>query len=67
MQNLREIPPSYVPNQSYGLFIDNQWVNGESGETFDGHNSTSGKFHTCIPNANAANVIELYKLPIELF
>jgi acyl-CoA reductase-like NAD-dependent aldehyde dehydrogenase len=56
MQNLREIPPSYVPDQSYGLFIDNQWVDGESGETIDSHNPANGKFLTRIPNANAADV-----------
>lgn len=56
MQTLKDIPSNYVPDRSYGLFIDNQWVDGESGETIDSVNPANGEFLTRIPNATAADV-----------
>lgn len=56
MQSVKDIPSSYVPARSYGLFIDNQWVEGESGETVDSFNPANGEFLTRIPNASAADV-----------
>jgi acyl-CoA reductase-like NAD-dependent aldehyde dehydrogenase len=56
MQTLKDIPSNYVPDRSYGLFIDNQWVDGESGETIDSVNPANGEFLTGIPNATAADV-----------
>ncbi|MGF6694420.1 hypothetical protein M2318_004505 [Metapseudomonas resinovorans] len=31
MQMSSDAHPNYVPDSSYGLFIDKQWVAGESG------------------------------------
>lgn len=56
MQNLRDIPLSFAPDKSYGLFIDNRWVESESGETIDSFNPATGEFLTRIPNATAADV-----------
>lgn len=56
MQTLKDIPSNYVPDRSYGLFIDNQWVDGESGETIDSVNPANGEFLTRIPTATAADV-----------
>ncbi|MGF6691761.1 hypothetical protein M2318_001821 [Metapseudomonas resinovorans] len=33
MQMPSDTHPNYVPDSSYGLFIGNPWVVGESGET----------------------------------
>ncbi|WP_330766973.1 aldehyde dehydrogenase family protein [Rhodococcus sp. M8-35] len=46
----------YSPDRSYGLFIDNQWVDGESGDTIESVNPATGEFLTRIPNATAADV-----------
>ncbi|MBW4818402.1 aldehyde dehydrogenase family protein [Rhodococcus qingshengii] len=46
----------FGPDRSYGLFIDNQWVDGESGDTIESVNPATGEFLTRIPNATAADV-----------
>jgi len=56
MQTLKDIPSNYAPQRSYGLFIDNQWVDGESGATLDSVNPANGEFLTRIQNASAADV-----------
>lgn len=56
MQNLRDIPLSFVPDERYGLFIDNQWVESEGCETIDSINPATGELLTRIPNATAADV-----------
>ena len=56
MQNSSDTHPSYLPDNSYGLFIDNQWVAAENGETLDIINPANGKILTNIPNATAADV-----------
>ena len=56
MQNSSDTHPSYLPDNSYGLFIDNQWVAAENGETLDIINPANGKNLTNIPNATAADV-----------
>ncbi len=47
---------SYAPDSSYGHFIDNQWVDGESGETIDSINPANGAFLTRIPLGTAGDV-----------
>ncbi len=56
MKHLEDIPSAFRPDTSYGLFIDNQWVEGQSGETIDNLNPATGEFLTRIPNATAADV-----------
>ncbi|MFS8978906.1 aldehyde dehydrogenase family protein [Cupriavidus necator] len=67
MQSLKDIPSSYVPDRSYGLFIDNQWVEGESGETIESINPANGEFLTRIPNASAEDVDRAVKAATRAF
>ncbi|CAD2260841.1 Putative aldehyde dehydrogenase AldA [Stutzerimonas stutzeri] len=56
MQKLNVTLLTYAPDSSYGLFIDNQWVAGEGGETLSIINPANGQTLTSIPNATAADV-----------
>jgi len=47
---------NHAPDSHYGHFIDNQWVDGESGETIDSTNPATGAFLTKIPRGTAGNV-----------
>lgn len=38
----------YAPDRSYGMFIDNQWVDAESGETIESINPATGEVLTRI-------------------
>jgi len=67
VQTLKDIPPSYVPDRSYGLFIDNQWVDGATGETLDSINPANGEFLTRIPNASAEDVDRAVKAATRAF
>jgi len=51
-----ETTPNYVPDSSYGLFIDNQWVDSESGRTTDSINPATGAVLTRTPHGTAADV-----------
>lgn len=46
----------YAPDRSYGMFIDNQWVDAESGETIESINPATGEVLTRIPSGTAADV-----------
>lgn len=46
----------YAPDSHYAHFIDNQWVEGESGETIDSFNPANGAFLTKIPRGTAGDV-----------
>lgn len=56
MKDPSDTHPNHLPDSSYGLFIDNQWVSDEYGETLDNINPANGKILTNIPNATAADV-----------
>ena len=56
MKDSSDTHPNHLPDSSYGLFIDNQWVSDEYGETLDIINPANGKILTNIPNATAADV-----------
>jgi acyl-CoA reductase-like NAD-dependent aldehyde dehydrogenase len=56
MQASNDIRKNYRPDSSYGLFIDNQWVGSDSGETLDILNPANGEVITQIPNANAIDI-----------
>lgn len=56
MQASSDTRANYRPDTSYGLFIDNQWVAGDSGETLDILNPANGDIITRIPNATAVDV-----------
>jgi acyl-CoA reductase-like NAD-dependent aldehyde dehydrogenase len=45
-----------APDSQYGHFIDNQWVEGQSGERIDSLNPATGAFLTKIPRGTAADV-----------
>jgi len=51
-----ETTPNYVPDSSYGHFIDNQWVDSESGRTTDSINPATGAVLTRTPHGTAADV-----------
>ena len=46
----------YAPDTSYGHFIDNQWVEGENGETIESINPANGAYLTRTPNGTADDV-----------
>lgn len=52
--NTTETP--FKPDQEYGLFINNQWVNSESGRTIESRNPANGEFITRIPDATAGDI-----------
>ena len=52
--NTNETP--FKPDQEYGLFINNQWVNSESGRTIESRNPANGEFITRIPDATAGDI-----------
>lgn len=56
MLTLNQTASSHAPDNHYGHFIDNQWVNGESGETIDSTNPANGAFLTKIPRGTAGDV-----------
>lgn len=56
MKDSSDTHPNHLPDSCYGLFIDNQWVTAEYGETLDIINPANGKILTNIPNATAADV-----------
>lgn len=56
MKDSSDTHPNHLPDSCYGLFIDNQWVTAEYGETLDIINPANGKILTNIPDATAADV-----------
>lgn len=52
--NTTETP--FKPDQEYGLFINNQWVNSEIGRTIESRNPANGEFITRIPDATAGDI-----------
>ncbi|KEX94180.1 aldehyde dehydrogenase family protein [Burkholderia cepacia] len=56
MLTLNQTASNHAPDSHYGHFIDNQWVEGESGETIDSFNPANGAFLTKIPRGTAGDV-----------
>ena len=56
MLMLNKTAATYAPDDSYGHFIDNQWVDGENGETIESINPANGAYLTRTPNGTAADV-----------
>ncbi|MBJ7404197.1 MAG: aldehyde dehydrogenase family protein [Bradyrhizobium sp.] len=56
MLMLNKTAATYAPDDRYGHFIDNQWVDGENGETIESINPANGAYLTRTPNGTAADV-----------
>ena len=56
MPFINSLPLDYAPDRSYGHFIDNLWVEGESGKTIDSINPANGVLLTNTPQGTVGDV-----------
>ncbi len=56
MRQLKDIQESNRPDSTYGLFIDNQWSDGDSGKRIESFNPATGELLTSFPIASATDV-----------
>lgn len=56
MPFINSLSLDYAPDRSYGHFIDNLWVEGESGKTIDSINPANGVLLTNTPQGTVGDV-----------
>lgn len=56
MRHLKDLPKSNRPDSTYGLFINNEWSDGDSGKRIESFNPATGELLTSYPVASAADV-----------
>jgi acyl-CoA reductase-like NAD-dependent aldehyde dehydrogenase len=56
MRLLKDLPESNRPDGAYGLFIDNEWSDGDSGKRIESFNPATGELLTSVPLASTTDV-----------
>ena len=56
MKDSSDTHPNHLPDSSYGLFIDNQWVSDKYGEALDIINATAADVARAVQGAQRAFV-----------